>query len=32
MTAVAPRGGVYYVNVFARAGKSAYTLKLIRGG
>ncbi len=31
MTAAAPRAGVYYVNVFARAGKSAYTLRLTRG-
>ena len=31
MTAVAPRAGVYYVNVFARAGESTYTLRLIRG-
>lgn len=32
MTVAAPRAGVYYVNVFARAGKSGYTLRLTRGG
>ena len=31
MTVTASRAGVYYVNVFARAGKSAYTLTLTRG-
>lgn len=31
VVARAPRAGIYYVNVFARAGTSAYTLKLIRG-
>jgi hypothetical protein len=30
VVATAPRAGLYYVNVFARSGKSTYTLKLIR--
>lgn len=31
MTVTATRAGTYYVNVFARAGKSTYTLTLTRG-
>jgi hypothetical protein len=30
MTVAAPKAGRYYVNVFARAGKSTYTLRLTR--
>jgi subtilisin family serine protease len=30
MTVTAPKAGRYYVNVFARAGKSTYTLRLTR--
>ncbi len=31
MTVTARRSGIHYVNVFARAGKSRYTLRLTRG-